>query len=256
MLKINFISFVTLIVLLLPACGNSKQPTTTQTVTVPVENTVISEEEQKEEVPLPIKGRLDLYLDSIGFINIAEADNSLVISLAYATPDNFLGEVLYDGLTQAYLHPFAAEKLLKAQHLLKQKQPDYNLIVYDATRPMSVQQKMWDSVKGTSKNIYVSNPARGGGMHNYGLAVDVSIVDENGNPLPMGTEFDHFGYEAHINNEAELVKKGIITQQERENRLLLREVMRGAGFRTLNSEWWHFNATTRDEAKRNYQVIN
>ena len=35
-------------------------------------------------------------------------------------------------------------------------------------------------------------------MHNYGLAVDVSIADEKGNPLPMGTKVDHLGKEAHI----------------------------------------------------------
>ena len=67
---------------------------------------------------------------------------------------------------------------------------------------MSVQQKMWNVVKGTSQNIYVSNPARGGGLHNYGLAVDVSIADEKGNPLPMGTKVDHLGKEAHIDTEA------------------------------------------------------
>lgn len=73
---------------------------------------------------------------------------------------------------------------------------------------MSVQQKMWNVVKGTSKYIYVSNPARGGGLHNYGLAVDISILDEAGNPLPMGTEVDHLGPEAHITNEAALVQSG------------------------------------------------
>ena len=31
--------------------------------------------------------------------------------------------------------------------------------------------------KGTSKYRYVSNPNRGGGLHNYGLAVDISIQD-------------------------------------------------------------------------------
>lgn len=44
---------------------------------------------------------------------------------------------------------------------------------------------MWNVVKGTSKYIYVSNPSRGGGLHNYGLAVDISILDDKGTPLPM-----------------------------------------------------------------------
>ncbi|MFQ8826672.1 MAG: M15 family metallopeptidase [Alistipes sp.] len=58
-------------------------------------------------------------------------------------------------------------------------------------------------------------------------------------PLPMGTPFDYFGQEAHIDREDELVAQGRITQQELDNRLLLRKVMRQAGFRPLRSEWWH-----------------
>lgn len=196
-----------------------------------------------------------LRFDSLGLINIAELDSSIAIHLLYATPDNFLGEVLYDDLTEAYLHPEAAKALVNAQELLKKLHPEYSLIVYDATRPMAAQKRMWDFVKGTSKYIYVSNPARGGGLHNYGLAVDVSILDGNGTPLPMGTIVDHLGPEAHINKEDELVKQGIITAEERRNRLLLRKVMREAGFRALHSEWWHFNFKSRDEAKRNYQLI-
>lgn len=194
-------------------------------------------------------------LDSLGLVNIAEQDSTIVVSLLYATPDNFTGKVLYDDLIEAYLHPEAADALLKAQRLLKDQYSDYALIIYDATRPMSVQRKMWDLVKGTSKNIYVSNPTRGGGLHNYGLAVDVSILDGSGAPLPMGTEVDHLGPEAHISNEAQLVKNNVITRQEKENRELLRRVMRGAGFRALPSEWWHFNLYSREVAKSNYKLI-
>jgi D-alanyl-D-alanine dipeptidase len=193
--------------------------------------------------------------DSLGLVNIARLDTTIAVSLLYATPHNFVGEVLYDDLTEAYLHPEAADALVKAQRLLKEKHPDYRLIVYDATRPMAAQRKMWDLVKGTSKSIYVSNPARGGGLHNYGLAVDVSILDAHGAPLPMGTEVDHLGSEAHITAEAQLVKQGKISIQEKENRELLRAVMRGAGFRALPSEWWHFNLYSRETAKQQYTLI-
>lgn len=196
-----------------------------------------------------------LRFEKLGLINLQGLDSTLAVHLLYATPDNFLGEILYGDLTEAYLHPDAAHAVVKAQQELKKIHPNYSLIIYDATRPISVQQKMWDSVKGTSKYIYVSNPARGGGLHNYGLAVDVSILDNNGNPLSMGTIVDHLGYEAHINKEEELVRKGIITQQERQNRQLLRKVMRAAGFKTISSEWWHFNFRSRDEAKRLYKLV-
>lgn len=201
------------------------------------------------------KSKTARYLDSLGFVNIAQADSSITLDLMYTRADNFTGQVLYDDLREAYLHPDAMQSLQKAQRLLKELHPTYSLIVYDAARPMSVQQKMWDTVKGTSRYIYVSNPARGGGLHNYGLAVDLSILDENGIPLPMGTPVDHLGKEAHITEEAQLVAQGKITAQERENRLLLRQVMKEAGFRPLPSEWWHFNRVSRQTAKEKYQVI-
>lgn len=212
-----------------------------------------------ESVPLTLirhsKSGTAMRFDSLGLVNIAEVDNTIAVSLLYATPDNFTGQILYGDLREAYLHPEVMEALSKAQLLLKEQQPDYSLIVYDATRPMSVQQTMWNLVKGTPKHIYVSNPAKGGGLHNYGLAVDVSILDANQIPLSMGTEVDHLGYEAHITNEAELVKNGIITPYEKKNRELLRQVMRGAGFRALPSEWWHFNLYSREVAKKNYKLI-
>ena len=102
-------------------------------------------------------------------------------------PTTFTGTLLYEDLKEAYLHPDAMKSLKRAQRLLKEQYPGYSLIVYDAARPLSVQQKMWNVVKGTSKYIYVSNPSRGGGLHNYGLAVDISILDDKGTPLPMGT---------------------------------------------------------------------
>lgn len=197
----------------------------------------------------------DYNMKRYGMINIQTADNSIRVELMYARPDNFTGHVLYKSLKKAYLHPNAMRGLIKAQRELKRLHPGYRLIVYDAARPMSVQQEMWNVVRGTSKDIYVSNPAHGGGLHNYGLAVDISILDENGKPLPMGTKVDHLGIEAHITNERNLVQRGKITKQERENRLLLRRVMRSAGFRALHSEWWHFNWCSRQEAKRRYKII-
>lgn len=202
------------------------------------------------------QSRTEHYLDSLGLVNVGQMDPTLKIDLMYTRADNFTGQVLYDDLTQAYLHPEAAAALLRAQARLKELHSGYTLIIYDAARPMSVQQKMWDVVKGTSQHIYVSNPARGGGLHNYGLAVDVSIADEQGRPLPMGTKVDHLGKEAHIDTEAAMVKQGILTPQAWNNRRLLRRVMTEAGFKPLRSEWWHFNFRTREEAKRNYSVIN
>lgn len=195
-------------------------------------------------------------LDSLGYINIREYDPRIAVKIIYATPDNFVGEILYDGLSEAYLLPEAAEKLSKAQGLLEDTRKGYRLLVYDAARPMPVQKKMWDIAVKQGKQYYVANPAKGGGLHNYGAAVDVTIIGEDGSPLPMGTDYDYLGSEANTDKEEDLVRTGKITRQELDNRLLLRKVMTGAGFRTIKSEWWHFNLCLRDEAVKKYPLID
>lgn len=234
------------------ACGAEKKPVHEESIVPLLKDPITA---TKIPSPTIAKSRTALYLDSLGLKDVQSADSGIIVKLMYATADNFTGQLLYDDLKEAYLHPDALTSLIRAQRLLKEKHPEYSLIVYDAARPMSVQQKMWNIVKGTSKSIYVSNPSRGGGLHNYGLAVDVSIVNENGEALPMGTEVDHLGIEAHITHEVELVKSGRISKEAYQNRLLLRQVMKDAGFRTLNSEWWHFNLCSREEAKQRYKRI-
>lgn len=245
-----------LLSLLLCSCGG-RQPQRLLSSPYQEEDALHTDSIESISAPdsLPAKSRTARYLDSLGFVNIAEADNTIAIDLMYTRADNFTGTVLYEDLKEAYLHPEAMESLKQAQRLLKERHPGYSLIVYDAARPMSVQQKMWDTVKGTPQYLYVSNPSRGGGLHNYGMAVDISILDAEGVPLPMGTPVDHLGREAHITDEASLVTQGKLTEQERENRLLLRLVMKEAGFRPLPSEWWHFNRVSRQTARERYRVI-
>ena len=194
-------------------------------------------------------------LEKQGLVDVRKLDKSIFVSLMYARADNFTGSVLYGDLREAYLHPQAAEALVKAQRRLKALRPDLSLKVYDAARPMTIQQRMWDKVKNTPKDFYVSNPAHGGGLHNYGLAVDITLCDLRGDSLPMGTRVDAMTPLSHIDREAELVAARRISRQEQLNRELLRSVMQFAGFRPLRTEWWHFNFRTRAQAKKYYRVI-
>lgn len=194
-------------------------------------------------------------LEKQGLVDVRKLDKSIFVSLMYARADNFTGSVLYGDLREAYLHPQAAEALVKAQRRLKALRPDLSLKVYDAARPMTIQQRMWDKVKNTPKDFYVSNPAHGGGLHNYGLAVDITLCDLRGDSLPMGTRVDAMTPLSHIDREAELVAARQISRQAQLNRELLRSVMQFAGFRPLRTEWWHFNFRTRAQAKKYYRVI-
>lgn len=201
-----------------------------------------------------VVSKLESYLQKQELINVGTMEPSIRADLKYATTDNFTKTILYDSLLNIYLHPLAAKKLVKAQKRLKTINPNLSLLIYDAVRPLSVQKKMYKVVQGTKYAAYVANPTRTG-LHNYGMAVDLTICDEKGNSLDMGTPFDYFGSAAGINKEAELVQRGILSDQQIKNRLLLREVMTYAGFMTIRGEWWHFNAVSLSEANRSYKVI-
>ncbi|EHG15982.1 hypothetical protein HMPREF9138_01558 [Prevotella histicola F0411] len=204
-----------------------------------------------------------------GLVNVKAIVPSIKVALMYARTDNFCHRMLYHDLRDAYVLPACADALRKAQAELKRRRPDLSLCIFDATRPMSVQQTMWDAVKNTPQYFYVSNPAHGGGMHNYGMAVDISICKASWNDaswregaakchidtIPMGVKVDHMGVESHIDKEQELVSRGMISREALNNRRLLREVMRTAGFMPLRTEWWHFNLRTREWAKKNLKVV-
>jgi D-alanyl-D-alanine dipeptidase len=179
------------------------------------------------------------------FVELTASDG-VAIDLKYATADNFVGENMYGDFNKAYLHHIAAEKLIRAVKNLRLIHPAYKLVIYDALRPRSVQYILWNKVKGTDREKYVANP-RHGSIHNFGFAVDLSILDENGKALDMGTPFDDFTELAQPRLEQGFLKAGKLTQEQIDNRQLLRRVMEDAGFIQLPVEWWHYDALPKAE---------
>ena len=202
---------------------------------------------------IPVKSELALYLESLGLVDIKTIDNTIAVDLIYSMSENFTGQILYDGLTEAYFQPEVAVMLVTAQILLNDTLPGAKLLIYDAARPLSVQKLMWEKVKNTPFKNYVANPQRTG-LHNYGAAVDLTIIDKHGVPLDMGTPVDYFG-KAAGNYDKILIQEGLITQQHSQNRQLLRTIMKKAGFSSIYGEWWHFNACSLAEAKQKYNII-
>ncbi|MDR1382172.1 MAG: M15 family metallopeptidase [Tannerella sp.] len=198
----------------------------------------------------------DAKMKKLGFVDVCFWEPAIQYYLVYGTADNFTGKPLYNSkLTKAWVHPRAARMLIRAQDLLRSERPDLSLLIYDAARPMEVQRKMDEWAKKTDNGYYVADPVKGGGLHNYGLAVDVTLVDKNGEWLSMGTPFDFFGPESHTDREDDLLKRRRITPSEYKNRKLLRRIMEKAGFKSVASEWWHFNACSREEAREKYPLI-
>jgi zinc D-Ala-D-Ala dipeptidase len=199
---------------------------------------------------------LERRLINMGLINLEEFLPEIIIDLKYSTEDNFFGFNAYGDFNKAYLQVEAAEKLKNALDILQIELPGHTFIVYDAARPRSVQQIMWDSIQQpeSRKHWYVARPDRGS-IHNFGMAVDLSIADTNGNALDMGTEFDYFGEVAFPRYTQKYLENGILNQQQVDNRLLLISIMERAGFSVSRTEWWHFNASSLARAKEKYEII-
>ncbi|MDY3090631.1 MAG: M15 family metallopeptidase [Porphyromonas sp.] len=205
--------------------------------------------------PLSAQDIDKLMLDH-GLIDIRSLDKRIRVDLKYSTKDNFIGEDMYGALNTCYLEQGFARRVARAQAELSRLHPGYALLIYDGARPMSVQQRMYARVAGTPQRIYVA-PATRGGRHNYGVAVDLTIVDEKGKPLDMGTAFDYFGPEAHLGQEDSYIKSGRFAPEVKTNRLLLQQVMRTAGMRAYDKEWWHFQELiSMSEVRRRYKRLD
>ena len=191
-------------------------------------------------------------LEAMGLVRVQNLDNIIKEQLVFATTENVLGKRIYTDLRHAYLHPTAANALVKANKALKRQFPDYSLIILDAARPMTAQTLLYAAVQGTDKNIFVADPRAGGEQHNYGLAVDITILDENNHPLDMGTLAYDFTPEA---GQAAERRSKDLSEEVIANRQLLRRIMATGGFRSERTMWWHFNFATRSEAKANHEMI-
>ena len=198
----------------------------------------------------------------------------IVVELKYSTTDNFVGKDMYLDLDRAYLTPDFAQKVIRAQQILRERNPQLTLLIYDAARPISVQRYMRKLVEGTQFQEFVADGTKGG-RHNYGVAVDLTIATNQGVPLDMGAGFDDFTdaaavkgtsdtndqanrnikvYTAYINS---LVKRGLISQQAANNRLLLIEVMIEAGLYPYRREWWHYEELTpMSEVRQKRRLLN
>ena len=161
--------------------------------------------------------------------------------MRYATNNNFLKSTVYE-CNACLLRKEVARDLVKANDHFMAK--GYRIKLFDCYRPLDVQKKMWKILPDAR---YVANPSRGS-IHNRGGAVDLTLVDESGTELDMGTDFDHFGKEAH--HDYQNLDPTVI-----QNRKLLKDGMEKFGFKPISTEWWHYNfRSTRDYPVSNFKT--
>lgn len=151
----------------------------------------------------------------------------LKLELRYATEDNFLKRKVYP-VARCLLRREVAERLGRVQARLARD--GLGLRVFDCYRPLAIQKEMWKLVPLEG---YVANPAKGSN-HNRGAAVDLTLVDAKGEPLPMPTGFDAFVPAAHHGAKVE--------PERARNRERLKAAMEAEGFRPNRMEWWHYDA--------------
>ena len=153
------------------------------------------------------------------------------LALAYAGAENFTGAPIYKRAT-AFLHPEAGAALARAAAAARAL--GLGLLVFDAYRPPEAQWALW---RHTPDPNFVADPRRGS-PHSRGVAVDLTLADNNGDgrPLDMGTGFDDFTPAAHHGARG---AHGVSAAAQR-NRLLLLGLMTDAGWDFYRNEWWHY----------------
>ena len=209
-----------------------------------------------------------------GLVDLRSIDDEILVELKYATEDNFMGENMYGSLVKAYLEPNFASRVVRAQQILKKRNPEYTLLIYDAARPISVQRYMHSVVQGTEYENFVADGSRGG-RHNYGVSVDLTIATNDGVPLDMGAGFDEFSPASAVKGTADnsdpktrnidvykayiyaLRDAGVISAEAARNRVLLMEVMCEAGLVPYRREWWHFEEIiSMDITRKTYRLLD
>lgn len=179
----------------------------------------------------------------------------VVVDLRYAGPNNFVGQDLYGALNCAWLHRLAADGLAQAAAHLDREAPGHRLLVLDALRPHRVQVELWAFLDGTGLRQYVADPARGS-IHSFGMALDVTVVDPQGDELDMGSGFDEMSELSHPCLEAQHLTSGLLSPAAVHHRQLLRRVMNTAGFNGIDNEWWHFDMLDREHVRQHFVRVD
>lgn len=170
----------------------------------------------------------------------------------------------YQGRSPYYLRQSVLDSLLQAQEQLQLKYPHWCIKIFDAYRPIVVQQFMVDytfnqviadlglirdslsevQCQEIWQQVYqlwavpsldLNTPP----PHSTGAAIDITLVDSYGKTADMGSPIDELSARSHPDYFASSINP--IEQQYHFHRQLLRDVMYSAGFTRHPVEWWHFS---------------
>ena len=187
-------------------------------------------------------------MESQSLVDIAEAFPQLAIDLKYATADNLTGQPIYRD-ARCLLHVDAARALAKCINIAGVA--GYKMLILDAYRPPAAQAILWQACPNPDYVVPLSR----GSNHSRGTAVDVTLIDERGEIVDMGTGFDDMTDLSHPALEEGFLAAGKLSEQQVANRRLLRDAMFGAGFLGIRTEWWHFDCGDRDVVRSTFRRV-
>ena len=191
-------------------------------------------------------------MDSSGFVLLSDFVPGIIQEIRYFSTYNFTGDRI-DGYEEpvALLTAEAARALKGAANELSVK--GYRLKVFDAYRPacavkhfvywgledQDIRMKPYFYPDLEKQELFKKGYIASRSSHSRGSTIDLTLFDMvTGRETDMGSPFDFFGEKSHPDYRG-------ITQEQYENRMLLRDAMLRNGFEPIDCEWWHF--TLEDE---------
>ncbi len=162
---------------------------------------------------------------------ITPQSHGVLLDIRYATADNITGRPIY-AEPRCFLRPEAAAALRRASELARHA--GFRLVVFDGYRPRSAQKALWQACPDARYVV----PPEVGSMHTRGVAVDLTLADETGQPLDiqpldMGTDFDDM-------RPLALPARREVSAEALRKRMWMAGTMHAAGFVGTRTEWWHF----------------
>ncbi|MBQ8133754.1 MAG: M15 family metallopeptidase [Clostridia bacterium] len=189
----------------------------------------------------------DITMDPSGFVVLGDFVPHIVQEIRYYSTYNFIGERI-DGYEEpcALLTKEAARALRSVSNEMIVQ--GYRLKVFDAYRPacavkhfvlwgiedQDIRMKPYFYPDLEKQELFIKGYIAKQSSHSRGSTVDLTLLDmKTGKELDMGSPFDLFSELSHPDNRS-------ITDEQYENRMILRNVMLRNGFEPIDCEWWHF----------------
>lgn len=186
-------------------------------------------------------------MDSSDFVLLADYVPQIVQEIRYYTTYNFIGDRI-DGYEQpiAFLTKEASRALKAVSNELNVR--GYRLKVFDAYRPatavrhfvlwgiedLDLRMKPYFYPDLDKQELFAKGYIASQSSHSRGSAIDLTLLDmETGKELDMGSPFDLFSEVSHPDYKG-------ITEEQFNNRMILRKAMLKHGFEPIDCEWWHF----------------